>query len=159
MTYLLFFSLFLLFCSWIIPSKSTIKSYKIPDEKKEIKKLVESIIQWAEVNIKMGKKRKIRPLVTISTSKNTKYCGTYNSSNKTIIVYIKNNPDVLTLVDTCIHEYIHHLQLRGVNENSRYNKLTKSKGYWENDYEIEARQLAEKYRIQCYKSLNVSVGK
>ncbi len=103
----------------------------------------------------MGKKRKIRPIVTISTSKNTKYCGTYNPSNKTIMVYIKNNPDVLTLVDTCIHEYIHHLQIRGVNENSGYNKLTKSKGYWENDYEIEARQLAEKYRVHCLKSLKM----
>jgi len=156
MYYLFFFSLFLLFCSWIIPGKSKIENYTIPEEKKEIKKLVELIIQWAEVNIKMGKKRKIRPLVTISTSRNTKYCGVYNSSNKTIIVYLKNNQDILTLVDTCIHEYIHHLQLRGVNENSRYNKLTKSKGYWENDYEIEARQLAEKYRIQCLKSLRLN---
>ena len=155
MYFLFFFSLFLLFCSWMIPGKSTIKRYKIPEEKKEIKKLVESIIQWAEHNIKMGKKRKIRPLVTISTSKNTKYCGTYNSSIKTIVVYIKNNPDVLTLIDTCIHEYVHHLQLRGVNENSRYNKLTKSKGYWENDYEIEARSLAKKYTNQCLKSLKI----
>ena len=155
MYHLFFFSLFLLFCSWMIPGKSKIESYTIPEGKKEIKKLVELIIQWAEVNIKMGKKRKIRPLVTISTSKNTKYCGVYNSSNKTIIVYLKNNPDILTLVDTCIHEYIHHLQLRGVNENTRYNKLTKSKGYWENDYEIEARQLAEKYRVHCLKSLKM----
>jgi hypothetical protein len=155
MAYLFFFSLFLLFCSWIIPSKSTIKSYKIPEEKKKIKMLVVLIIQWAEVNIKMGKKRKIRPLVTISNSKNTKYCGTYNSSNKTIVVYIKNNPYVLTLIDTCIHEYIHHLQLRGINDNSRYNKLTKSKGYWENDYEIEARELATKYKYQCLKALKM----
>jgi hypothetical protein len=155
MAYLFFFSLFLLFCSWIIPSKSTIKSYKIPEEKKKIKMLVVLIIQWAEVNIKMGKKRKIRPLVTISNSMNTRYCGTYNSSNKTIVVYRKNNPDVLTLIDTCIHEYIHHLQLRGINDNSRYNKLTKSKGYWENDYEIEARELATKYKYQCLKALKM----
>jgi len=155
MTYLFIFSLFLLFCSWIIPSKLTIKSYKIPEEKNEIKSLVISIIQWAEANIKMGKKRKIRPLVTISNSRNTKYCGTYNSSNKTVVVYIKNNPDVLTLIDTCIHEYIHHLQLRGINDNSRYNKLTKSKGYWENDYEIEARELATKYKYQCLKALKI----
>ena len=155
MYYLFFLFLILVFCSWIIPEKSNIESYTIPKGKKEIKNLVELIIQWAEVNIKMGKKRKIRPNVTISISKNTKYCGTYNSSNKTIMVYIKNNPDVLTLVDTCIHEYIHHLQIRGVNENSRYNKLTKSKGYWENDYEIEARQLAEKYRVHCLKSLKM----
>ena len=155
MACLFFFSLFLLFCSWIIPSKSTIKSYKIPEEKKKIKMLVVLIIQWAEVNIKMGKKRKIRPLVTISNSMNTKYCGTYNSSNKTIVVYIKNNSDVLTLIDTCIHEYIHHLQLRGINDNSRYNKLTKSKGYWENDYEIEARELATKYKYQCLKALKM----
>jgi hypothetical protein len=155
MTYLFIFSLFLLFCSWVIPSKSSIKSYKIPEEKNEIKTLVISIIQWAEANIKMGKKRKIRPLVTISNSMNTKYCGTYNSSNKTIVVYRKNNPDVLTLIDTCIHEYIHHLQLRGINDNSRYNKLTKSKGYWENDYEIEARELATKYKYQCLKALKM----
>ena len=155
MTYLFFFSLFLLFCSWIIPSKASIKSFKIPEEKNEIKSLVISIIQWAEANIKIGKKRKIRPLVTISTSKNTKYCGTYNSSNKTIVIYIKNNPDVLTLIDTCIHEYIHHLQLRGINDNSRYNKVTKSKGYWENDYEIEARELATKYKYQCLKALKM----
>jgi hypothetical protein len=155
MTYLFFFSLFLLFCSWIIPSKASIKSFKIPEEKNEIKNLVISIIQWAEANIKMGKKRKIRPLVTISNSKNTKYCGTYNSSNKTIIIYLKNNQDVLTLIDTCIHEYIHHLQLRGINDNSRYNKLTRSKGYWENDYEIEARELATKYKYQCLKALKM----
>ena len=155
MTYLFIFSLFLLFCSWMIPGKSKIESYTIPEGKKEIKKLVELIIQWAEINIKMGKKRKIRPLVTISNSRSTKYCGIYNSSNKTIVIYIKNNPDVLTLIDTCIHEYIHHLQLRGINDNSRYNKLTKSKGYWENDYEIEARELATKYKYQCLKALKM----
>ena len=155
MTYLFIFSLFLLFCSWVILSKSSIKSYKIPEEKNEIKNLLISIIQWAEANIKMGKKRKIRPLVTISNSRSTKYCGIYNSSNKTIVIYIKNNPDVLTLIDTCIHEYIHHLQLRGINDNSRYNKLTKSKGYWENDYEIEARELATKYKYQCLKALKM----
>ena len=139
----------------MIPGKSTIKRYKIPEQKNEIKSVVISIIQWAEANIKMGKKRKIRPLVTISTSKNIKYCGTYNSSNKTIVIYIKNNPDVLTLIDTCIHEYIHHLQLRGINDNRKYNKLTKSKGYWENDYEIEARKLATKYKYQSLKSLKM----
>lgn len=156
MTYLFIFSLFLLFCSWIIPGKSKIENYKVPEEKNKIKNLVKSIIQWAEINIKMGKKRKIRPLVTISNARNTKYCGTYNPSNKTIVVYIKNNPDVLILIDTCIHEYIHHLQLRGINDNIRYNKLTKSKGYWENDYEIEARELATKYKYQCLKTLKMS---
>jgi hypothetical protein len=139
----------------MIPSKASIKSFKIPEEKNEIKNLITSIIQWSEANIKMGKKRKIRSLVTISNSKNTKYCGTYNSSNKTIVIYIKNNPDVLTLIDTCIHEYIHHLQLRGINDNRKYNKLTKSKGYWENDYEIEARELATKYKYQCLKALKM----
>jgi len=60
----------------MIPVKSKIESYTIPEGKKEIKKLVDLIIQWAEVNIKIGKKRKIRPLVTISNSRSTKYCGT-----------------------------------------------------------------------------------
>jgi hypothetical protein len=66
MYHLFFFSLFLIFCSWIIPGNSKIENYTIPEEKKEIKKLVELIIQWSEVNIKMGKKRNHQYLKLVS---------------------------------------------------------------------------------------------
>ena len=117
--------------------------------------MISSIIEWSEANIKLGKKRKIRPLWRTLNIKASIYCGTYESSTKVITIYLKNNPDIKTLVDTCIHEYIHHLQIRGNVDCIRYNKQTNLKGYWENDYETEARILAKKYTNQCIKDLKL----
>ena len=52
-----------------------------------------------------------------------------------------------------IHEYVHHLQIRTSNDDIRYNRLTRLKSYWENDYEVEARYIASKYSKKCLNDL------
>jgi len=54
-----------------------------------------------------------------------------------------------------IHEYVHHLQIRSAKDNVRYNTLTRRKGYIDNDFEREARNLSSFYLNECCKYLNL----
>lgn len=71
------------------------------------------------------------------------------------MMYVLKNKTVTENIQTFIHEYVHHLQIRCTKDNIRYNSLTKRKGYYSNDFEIEARTLSEYYLKECCKDLNV----
>jgi hypothetical protein len=121
--------------------------------RKQSKELTHQILSWCIQNIHLNGQRKIKPTLNISYSKRSKYLGTYSYELKLIVVYIKLHLNLKQVCDTIIHEYVHHLQLRSIKDNMRYNKLTNQKSYWENDYEVEARYIASKYSKKCMKSL------
>lgn len=76
--------------------------------------------------------------------------GWYKSSrhNPEIVIVRKKNINVLWLVDTIIHEYVHHLQ---INKN-KYLSFSKN-GYYNNPFETEAIYTAEKYRMMCINNI------
>ena len=83
----------------------------------------------------------------------TNYSGNNQYYNKRITIFVLRHSSIEELCDTIIHEYVHHLQIRTSNDDIRYNRLTRLKSYWENDYEVEARYIASKYSKKCLNDL------
>lgn len=128
---------------------------KHPVTKKEYIDFFKEVLIWCEKNIKLGQDRKIRPRIDISFSQKGNVLGYYQYSIKRIMMYVLKNENLRGNVKTFIHEYVHHLQIRGKNDNIRYNNQTRRKGYYDNDYEREARDLSSFYLNDCCEYLNL----
>jgi hypothetical protein len=126
---------------------------KHPVTKKEYLEFFKEALEWCQRNIKLGKDRKIRPRIDISFSKKGNVLGYYQHSTKRIMMYVLKNETLRGNVQTFIHEYVHHLQIRNSKDNIRYNSLTRRKGYYENDYEQEARDISNQYIDECWNFL------
>jgi hypothetical protein len=128
---------------------------KHPVTKKEYIDFFKEVLSWCQHNIKLGKDRKISPRIDISFSQKGNVLGYYQYNIKKIMMYVLKNDSLRGNVQTFIHEYVHHLQIRSTKDNIRYNTLTKRKGYIDNDYEREARDLSSFYLNDCCKYLNL----
>jgi len=121
----------------------------------EPQKLVKMVIEWSKNNIVYGKSRRITPSIKINYSKNGKVLGRYSFHSKVIEIYVRKHESLESIVDTIIHEYIHHLQLRNQKDDMKYDSNSRRIGYYDNPFEVEARELARKYRRQCIADLNL----
>ena len=128
---------------------------KHPETKKEYIDFFKEVLTWCQQNIKLGKDRKIRPRIDVSFSQKGNVLGYYQYNIKKIMMYVLKNNTLRGNVQTFIHEYVHHLQIRGKNDNIRYNNLTRRKGYYLNDFEREARDLSSFYLNACCEYLNL----
>lgn len=137
----------------IIPTPKPARKH--PVTKKEYIDFFKEVLTWCQQNIKLGKDRKIRPKIDVSFSQKGNVLGYYQYSIKKIMMYVLKNETLRGNVQTFIHEYVHHLQIRSNKDNIRYNTLTKRKGYIDNDYEREARDLSSFYLNDCCKYLNL----
>lgn len=126
---------------------------KHPVTKKEYLDFFKEVLSWCQYNIKLGMDRKIRPRIDISFSKKGDVLGYYQYSTKRIMMYVLKNETLKGNVQTFIHEYVHHLQIRNTKDNIRYDSLTRRKGYYDNDYEQEARDLSYQYVDDCWNFL------
>lgn len=125
----------------------------LPKTRNEYLKLVESVLVWSEQNVILGRQRKSKVIVKISYQKKGDLLGWYDYNTKTIMVYVLKHKDLQSIVNTTIHEYVHHLQLRTIRDDVRYNSIAKLKGYWDNDFEVEAREISSKLMYKCIKEL------
>jgi hypothetical protein len=128
---------------------------KHPVSKKEYIDFFKEVLTWCQQNIKLGKDRKIRPRIDVSFSQKGNVLGYYQYNIKKIMMYVLKNDTLRGNVQTFIHEYVHHLQIRSAKDNVRYNTLTRRKGYIDNDFEREARDLSSYYLNECCKYLNL----
>jgi hypothetical protein len=128
---------------------------KQPETKKEYIEFFKEVLEWCQRNIKLGKDRKIRPRIDVSFSQKGNVLGYYQYNIKKIMMYVLKNNTLRGNVQTFIHEYVHHLQIRSSKDNVRYNTLTRRKGYYDNDYEQEARDLSSYYLNDCCEYLNL----
>jgi len=112
-------------------------------------RLVSEIIQFTGTFL-VEKKIKKYPLYKIQYYKHNKYAGVFNGE---VVVYLKSNPDIPTLVNTVLHEVMHYVQSQTDKQYKQYNALTASVGYWDNPFEIEARAFANHYAESCIKHL------
>ena len=126
---------------------------------KQSNDLIHQILNLCIGNIYLKKGRRFKPTLFISKRTKTNNLGSYQYYNKKITVYILRHNSIEELCDTIIHEYVHHLQIRTSNDDIRYNRLTRLKSYWDNDYEVEARSIASKYSKKCKKDLNFNFYK
>ena len=70
-----------------------------------IEDFLEDITEWVRI---MYPTRRKFPSVVVSTFKSDNV-GEFNYQNNEITIYLKNNPTIEILVDTQIHESIHHV--------------------------------------------------
>jgi len=105
------------------------------------------VLQWCINNIENNQ---IPLYLKIIYRKPTKRLGYYQSYDKMVVIYIDDSIDLYTLTDTTIHEYIHHLQMPSKKYEKEYSDKLITYGYENHPMEIEARNLAKKYRKQCY---------
>ena len=137
----------------LFSSKKDVKLDELPH--KLSNQLIHQILDWCIINIHLKKGRRVMPKLFISKRKKTDLLGSYQYYNKRITVYVLKHSSLHELCDTVIHEYVHHLQIRSSKDDIRYNRLTRLKSYWENDFEVEARQIASKFTSRCLKELNL----
>ncbi len=94
------------------------------------------------------------PTFKISYYHHPKFGGTY--SNNKIVIYIKNNEDVIDLLICLGHEICHHIQFRSqLYKNWKPYEYYSEKGwgYYNNPYESEAREFANEWIEPCIKHL------
>lgn len=132
------------------------KKYKIKKREKlnvSKAKFINQVIEWCKQNLEPPKYHKYYPVVEVLYYKNQKRNGAYLPSNLTIKIFVNNHQNIEELVETIIHEYTHYLQMPRKVDQLNYAKYNKSKGYFENPYEVEARERAALYTPYCIKDL------
>lgn len=116
-------------------------------------KFINRVIEWCKQNMEHPKYHKYYPIVEVKYYKTKKVSGDYCSSNQIIRIFVNNHQTIDELIDTCIHEYVHYLQMPFQTNQVEYNKFNKTRGYHKNPYEIEARERAAFTTPKCIKDL------
>lgn len=94
----------------------------------------------------IGKNKK----VSVRTYKrsNLKFLGLFDTESDMISIYRGDIPTVGRYVEIFIHEWVHSIQ-RGLKRN--YSKMNKEYGYWNNPYEVEAREGEKFFKSDVWK--------
>ena len=97
-----------------------------------IEDFLEDISSWMK---DMYPTRRKSPRIVISNQK-TKMSGEYNYHTNEITIYLRNNRNIKTLVDTQIHEMIHHVFIDTRSKQLLYQRQLEDYGYWDHPGEI-----------------------
>ena len=129
---------------WIFVEPPT--NLKVGDLKIGRKNFIQIALQWCSTNLGTIK----HPYqLKIHYYRHKKYGGRFLFNGKHIVIYTYDDLTLDYLIDTVIHEYIHHLQFEKKAHENDYNKKHNEVGYWCNPYEILARHLAKQNRKEC----------
>lgn len=123
------------------------------DVSKDVKKqIVEKTFDWCIKNYGTNEKIPIpKLLITNRVSQIAKkhyHCGEYRDNKNLLLVHPNHNYQIKTLVNTIIHEYTHYKQ-----DMSLYNKLYEEFGYTKHPQEVEARTIANRDTMKCWKEI------
>lgn len=113
--------------------------------KKELKVLNECLLEACSKY--MGKKKGLKVRMI---GRGKKYFGLYDYKSKTIKIYKKSCSGMLGYVRTFVHEYAHSRQ-KGLGRY--YTSYHFKYGYWNNPYEIDAREKEAMYRPLIWKEV------
>lgn len=121
-------------------------SLKVRDLKIGRKKFIELALKWCSAHLGTIK----HPYqLKIHYYRHKKYGGRFLFNGKQIVIYTYDDLTLDYLIDTVIHEYIHHLQFEKKAHEHDYGKKHYELGYDNNPYEIEARQIAKQNKKEC----------
>lgn len=110
-------------------------------------RLIHEIILFSN-NLLYQKQIKYFPPFKISYYQHKSYLGLFD--NNKIVIYIKNNIDIQTIVHTTLHELQHYVQSQSnLVDYKKYEAYSKSLGYDNNPLEIECREFANKWLEPC----------
>ena len=125
-----------------LPSSKVVGDLKIPK-----RKFVLLVLDWCSSNL--GKQKQGYKL-DIKYYRPKGFSGLYFNQTNTIQIFVFDELDLLDLTEIIIHEYVHHLQYSNKKTDSEYKKYQSEVGYWDNPFEIEARDISKKMRNLCY---------
>ena len=117
-------------------------------------KFINEVVKWCRNNMDYPTGHKYYPQVKVCyyKTKRNRY-GDYTSNSRLIRIFINNHTSVEELINTIIHEYTHYLQMPTQQDQKEYNRYLKQKGYFDNPFEINARETADKYTSICLKNM------
>ena len=125
-----------------LPSSKVVGDLKIPK-----KKFVLLVLDWCSSNLGNQKKGY---LLEVKYCRSKEFAGYYFNHTRKIQIFVYDELDLLDLTEITIHEYIHHLQYANKKTDVEYSKYQSEVGYWNNPFEIEARDISKKMRNLCY---------
>jgi len=148
--FVIFFFLILIF-----PWSKKKPSYTMAVDKKQF---VGEIVKWGLTNIQhegANKLKKKSVNLEVSYYRHKKTYGVYYSYQKKIKVYVNAHNKIDEMVDTSLHELIHHFQYCSDPKNfeRNYKMLLHQHTYEKHPMEIEARSMASKHVKSCLKHL------
>lgn len=114
--------------------------------------LANAIIDWCEKNIGTNwryPRPRLSLLGGIADDMSRDTYGEYDVENNLININLERNVYVRCLIKTIIHEYTHYLQ----PVRTKYWKLAKKHGYYDNPLEVEARFNENTKYKDCFKDL------
>jgi hypothetical protein len=111
--------------------------------KKEMKVLNESLVEACAKY--MGKKKGLKVRMI---GRGSKYFGQYAYEDNVIKIWKKSCSGMLGYVRTFVHEYAHSKQ-KGLKKY--YSVYYAQYGYWNNPYEVDAREKEKMYRPEIWK--------
>ena len=147
-----YFSILFLFCVVMTIRDSLFKGrtfHKIKNLKVSKKKMVEDVLQWCIENYPTPKNRS-NLYYKINYYEHKKLEGNYCGFNKRISIYITPEKSIIDVVDTILHEYQHHIEIRTQKDLKIYYKQLDSYGYDNHPMEISARKFGKHNRNRCY---------
>jgi uncharacterized protein YjaZ len=127
------------------------KSAKIRDLKMSKKKMVKNVLQWCETNHSIPKYRG-KLSYQVKYYSHSKVEGSYCGYNKEITIYITPEKRIIDVVDTLLHEYQHHIDMRTQREIRLYSKQLSEFGYDNHPMEVVAREFARQHRDECFET-------
>ena len=131
--------------------KSKKKYYNINGTKA---RFVNEVLKWCMNNMDYPTGHKYYPQVKICYYKTKRNrFGDYTSNDRLIRIFINNHYSVEELINTVIHEYTHYLDMPFQKDQNEYNRYLKQIGYYDNPFEINARETADKYTLICLKDM------
>jgi phage host-nuclease inhibitor protein Gam len=127
------------------------RSAKIKDLKISKKKMVETVLQWCESHHSLLKNSG-KLSYKINYYNHTKLEGSYCGYTKNITIYITPEKRIIDVVDTLLHEYKHHIDIRTQKEIRLYSKQLSEFGYDSHPMEVVAREFARQHRDECFET-------
>jgi len=109
---------------------------------------LEDITEWVRI---MYPTRRKSPSMLVSILKSDA-AGDFNYHTNEITIYLKNNPTIEILVDTQIHESIHHVWTDTKQKQLQFEKQLEEYGYWDHPSEILCRSLSKSLTERYMKS-------
>ena len=137
-------------CLFLLLFSSFKTNKKVRDIKIPKKKFVLLVLDWCVTNL--GKQKRGYQL-DVKYHRPKEFAGYYFNNTKTIQIFVFDELDLLDLTEIIIHEYVHHLQYADKKTEFEYSKYENDVGYWNNPFEVEARNISKKLRNQCYKDV------
>lgn len=113
-------------------------------DRKYVELLIPLCIEWCSNNLGQGIKSLHIRLISENSKVNPDFLGQYDFKFRTIEIFPQACTSNLLLIETIIHEYVHHLQ-----DLKLYQQCQNEMGYLRNPLEIEARKVSKVFRWKC----------